>query len=254
MQDEEPIGTPTFTIVLPCHNEASRITDSLRTLETWFGSRAAVLVVDDGSGDDTSDRARSSGYGHVDVHRLATNRGKGAAVRAAIPLIRTRDVVVMDADLAYDRDSVERTLAGLAHADVVIGNRRHDGSRYLVPVRLFGFLYRRHVVGMTFNALVRLLLPINVRDTQCGLKGFRREALDAMAPRLAIDGFAFDVELLLVAQSLRLRLVDVPVQVTYESAKSSVKLLRTAIAMGSSLLLILGRRAVGRYRTDRDAV
>ena len=254
MQHEEPIGTPTFTIVLPCHNEAARITGSLKTLEDWFGSRAAVLVVDDGSADETSHRAQSSGHPHVSVHRLATNRGKGAAVRAAIPLIRTPHVIVMDADLAYDRDSVERTLEGLAQADVVIGNRRHGGSRYFVPVRLFGFLYRRHVVGMTFNALVRLLLPIHVRDTQCGLKGFRRGALDAMAPHLTIDGFAFDVELLLVAQSLRLRLIDVPVQVTYESAKSSVKLLRTAIAMASSLLLILSRRAVGRYRIGRDAV
>jgi dolichyl-phosphate beta-glucosyltransferase len=254
MQHEEPIGTPTFTIVLPCHNEAARITDSLRTLDGWFGPRAAVLVVDDGSDDETSHRAQSSGHPHVVVHRLATNRGKGAAVRAAIPLIRTPHVIVLDADLAYDRDSVERTLERLADADVVVGNRRHSRSRYFVPVRLFGFLYRRHVVGMTFNALVRLLLPINVRDTQCGLKGFRREALDAMASRLTIDGFAFDVELLVVAQSLRLRLIDVPVQVTYESAKSSVKLFRTAIAMATSLLLILSRRAAGRYRPGRDAV
>jgi glycosyltransferase involved in cell wall biosynthesis len=254
MQHEGPTSTPTFTVVLPCYNEAARITHTLRTIEDWFGSRAAALVVDDGSGDETSERARSSGHRHAVVHRLPANRGKGAAVRAAIPLIRTPHVVLMDADLAYDRDSVERTLEALAHADVVIGNRRHDGSRYLVPVRLFGFLYRRHVVGMTFNALVRLLLPIHVRDTQCGLKGFRREALEAIAPRLTIDGFAFDVELLVVAQSLRLRLIDVPVRVTYESAKSSVKLLRTAIAMASSLLLILGRRAMGRYRPGRDAV
>jgi dolichyl-phosphate beta-glucosyltransferase len=254
MYHEEPVGTPTFTIVLPCHNEAERITDSLKTLEDWFGSRAAVLVVDDGSGDETSQRAQSSGHRHVGVHRLATNRGKGAAVRAAIPLIRTPHVIVMDADLAYDRDSVERTLAALARADVVIGNRRDVNSRYSVPVQLFGFLYRRHLAGKAFNALVRLLLPIHVRDTQCGLKGFRHEALDALAPRLTIDGFAFDVELLVVAQSLRLRLMEVPVLVTYESARSSVKLLRNAVGMASSLLLILCRRAVGRYRTGREAV
>jgi dolichyl-phosphate beta-glucosyltransferase len=254
MHHEEPSGTPTFTIVLPCHNEAERITDSLKTLEDWFGSRAAVLVVDDGSSDETSHRAQSSSHRQVGVHRLATNRGKGAAVRAAIPLIRTPHAVVMDADLAYDRDSVERTLEALARADIVIGNRRDVSSRYSVPVGVFGFLYRRHLAGMTFNALVRLLLPIQVRDTQCGLKGFRREALDALAPRLTIDGFAFDVELLVVARSLRLRLMEVPVQVTYKSAQSSVKLLRTAIEMTSSVLLILGRRAVGRYRTGRNAV
>jgi hypothetical protein len=120
-----------------------------------------------------------------------------------------------------------------------------------VPVRLFGFLYRRHLVGLTFNALVRTAFGLPYRDTQCGLKAFRREALERLGRSLTIDGFAIDVEILLVARALGLRVTEVPVVVTYESAASSVRLIRSAAAMSTDLLRMLVRRATGRYRPGR---
>jgi dolichyl-phosphate beta-glucosyltransferase len=239
---------PKVSIVLPCFNEASRIASSLATLDAWF-SGAEVVVVDDGSGDDTLRiaQAYASNRANIVVHRLAVHSGKGAAVRTGISLAHGESIVLMDADLAYDRGSVERVLKGLATADMVVGNRRHHDSHYSVPVRLFGFLYRRHLVGLAFNVFVRMLLQIGLRDTQCGLKGFRRESLARMAPALSVGGFALDVEMLLVARALGLRLVDVPVQVTYESAKSSVKLLHSTFAMSYAILRIAFRRATGRY-------
>ena len=237
-----------ISIVLPCFNEASRIASSLATLDAWF-SGAEIVVVDDGSGDETFGNAQAyaSGRANIIVHRLARNGGKGAATRTGISLAHGESIVLMDADLAYDRESVERVLNGLATADMVVGNRRHHDSHYSVPVRLFGFLYRRHLVGMAFNVFVRLLLQVGLRDTQCGLKGFRRESLARMAPALSVGGFALDVEMLLVAKALGLRLADVPVQVRYESAKSSVKLLRSAVAMSYAILRIAFRRATGHY-------
>jgi glycosyltransferase involved in cell wall biosynthesis len=179
------------------------------------------------------------------------HRGKGAALRAAIPLVRADAVVLIDADLAFDRDSVQRALEALATADMVVGNRRHHDSYYAVPVRLFGFLYRRHLVGLVFNAFVRSLLQVGLRDTQCGLKAFRRTCLERMAPALSIDGFAIDVEALVVARALGVRLAEVPVQVRYESAKSSVKLMLSARSMAVEVLWIALRRARGLYAPAR---
>jgi glycosyltransferase involved in cell wall biosynthesis len=247
------IASPQVSIILPCFNEGLQIASSLSRLDAWFGSAAEVLVVDDGSTDETSERAEAYSRNHppVRVHRLPVHAGKGAAIQAAIPLARGPLVLLLDADLAYDRDSVQRVLTGLETADMVVGNRRHYDSRYSVPVRLFGFLYRRHVVGMAFNACVRTLLPLELRDTQCGLKGFRREALHRIAAALSTTGFTLDVEMLLVAQALGLRLIDVPVCVTYHSAKSSIKLLESSVTMGAELVRIAVRHARGRYASER---
>jgi glycosyltransferase involved in cell wall biosynthesis len=244
---------PSISIVLPCFNEGARIASSIATLQSWFGPSAEILVVDDGSADDTLVHAHqyAARHAHVRVHRMPRHRGKGAAVQAAIPLVRTELVVFMDADLAFDRESVERAIDGLATADMTIGNRRHEGSCYSVPVRLFGFLYRRHLVGMIFNMIVRALTRLDLRDTQCGLKAFRRACLVQVAPALRTDGFALDVELLIVARALDVRLSEVPVQVRYESARSSVRLLLSGWAMGADILRIVVRRATGWYAPAR---
>jgi dolichyl-phosphate beta-glucosyltransferase len=241
-----------FTIVLPCFNEESRIVESLATLDRWFGSSPEILVVDDGSADETARRAEefSATHSNVHVHRLP-HAGKGRAIRSGFTRARSDLVLLTDADLAYDRDSIDRVLSALSSVDMAVGNRRHDRSRYSVPVNLFGFLYRRHLVGLAFNAFVRVLLQVGLRDTQCGLKGFRRKALERMAGSLSADGFTIDIELLLVARALGLTLAEVPVSVTYYSAKSSVKLVRSGASMASEVLRIAARRALGFYSPAR---
>lgn len=246
---------PSLTIIVPCYNEGARIEASLRSLTEWFGGAAEIIVADDGSRDDSAERAERFAQAHpqVRVARMPANRGKGAAVRAAAVIARGERIVLVDADLSYDYPSLARAVDGLDRADFVAGNRRHPDSTYEVPVRLFGFLYRRHLVGLTFNLLVRALLRLDVRDTQCGLKAFRRDALLRMVPSLSTDGFAQDVEMLLVARALGLRYATVPVTVTYESAASSVRLARSAAVMGGSILRLAGRQAAGRYSAARVA-
>ena len=245
---------PALTIVLPCYNEAAGIVRSLSALRTWFPRDTQILVIDDGSTDRTADLARQYAESQADdrihVHVRPSNGGKGASVRAAIGQAASEHVVLVDADLAFGRDSIARVVQGLREADIAIGNRRHVESRYSVPVRLFGFLYRRHLVGLTFNALVRTAFGLPYRDTQCGLKAFRRNALERLRGSLTIDGFAIDVEILLLARALGLKVTEIPVTVTYESAASSVRLIRSAAAMSTDLLRMLVRRASGRYRRD----
>jgi glycosyltransferase involved in cell wall biosynthesis len=246
---------PALTIVLPCYNEAGGIVRSLTALRAWFPHDTQILVIDDGSSDGTADLARrhaeSQSDDRIHVHVRPANGGKGASIRAAIGPAAGEHIVLVDADLAFGRDSIAAVLQGLHQGEVAIGNRRHVESRYSVPVRLFGFLYRRHLVGLTFNALVRTAFGLPYRDTQCGLKAFRRDALERLGRSLTIDGFAIDVEILLVARALGLGVIEVPVVVTYESAASSVRLIRSAMAMSTDLLRMLARRATGRYRAGR---
>jgi glycosyltransferase involved in cell wall biosynthesis len=246
-------GPPDVSIIVPCFNEGHRLDATLGTLASWFAAPPEIVVVDDGSSDDTLERARARAArdAHVRVSTLSRNRGKGAAIRAAVPLATGSRVVILDADLAFDRESVLAVIQALDHSDMAVGNRRHHDSRYAVPVRLFGFLYRRHLVGLAFNLVIRSLFPIRSRDTQCGLKGFRRDALLRLGASLSIDGFAVDVEMILVAQALGLRVTDVPVRVTYLSALSSVRLARSAAVVARDLLTILVRRASGRYAPER---
>lgn len=250
-----------LSIVLPCYNEAAVIVRSLTTLRAWFPLDTQILVIDDGSTDGTAGLARqhaqSQGDDRIQVHVRPANGGKGASIRAAIGQAAGEHVVLVDADLVFGRESIAGVIQALHDADLAIGNRRHLQSRYSVSVGLFGFLYRRHLAGLLFNTLVRTVFGLPYRDTQCGLKAFRRDALERLGPSLTIDGFAIDVEVLLVAQALGLRVIQVPVTVTYESAASSVRLIRSAAAMSTDLLRMLVRRATGRYRrslTTDDAM
>jgi glycosyltransferase involved in cell wall biosynthesis len=241
---------------MPCFNEGARIASSLATLESWFGTAVDVLVIDDGSADDTSEQAARFAGGHpqVRVHRLASHRGKGAAIRAAIPLIRSERALFVDADLAFDETSMKAALDALQTAAIAVGNRRHHHSYYVAPVRLFWFLYRRHLLGIVFNGFVRRLLGLKLRDTQCGMKAYRRSCLETIAPWLTIDGFAIDVEILLIAAALGVPVVEVPVRVRYESAKSSVAIAASGGAMIADIVRIAIRRARGRYsRISRQA-
>ena len=154
--------------------EAPIIRDTLTDLARWFPA-AQLIVVDDGSGDGTAAVAQAFAREHdgTDVIVLPENQGKGRAVAAACAAVKGERVVIVDADLAYGQDAIRRAADALDRADMAAGNRRHADSTYTVPVRVFGFLYRRHVLGWVFNRAVRALLGLTVRDTQCGLKSFR---------------------------------------------------------------------------------
>lgn len=245
--------SPSLSLVVPCFNEGRRIASSIRELRSWIGPEAEILVVDDGSTDDTVERVTAVADEDpcLRIHHYAPNRGKGAAFRAAAAVALGDKVVFLDADLVFDRASVLRIVDALGDADAAIANRRDDRSRYVVPVSLFGFLYWRHMLGLAFNALVRVALQIRFRDTQCGLKGFRRDALRQIAPSLTVDGFAFDVEMLVVARSLGLRVAEVPVMITYASARSSVHVVRGASGIASGLLRIAVNRWRGQYSPER---
>lgn len=205
-------------MVIPAHNEAHRIGDGYERLAPVLSSLAdlniEVIIIDDGSTDDTS-RVAASIYGrfdHVKIRRSEENRGKGAAVRLGLGVASGAKVVVCDADMAISPTHLPAMIAALDRAPIAIGTRSHKRAiRYRSPLRT--------VAGSLFNRVARHTIGSNVRDTQCGFKGFRLGAGRLIANFGLVSGFAYDVEVLFLAHRLGLRVEEVPV--TWDDVKGS---------------------------------
>jgi dolichyl-phosphate beta-glucosyltransferase len=202
-----------LTIVVPAFDEAHRLAEGMRRLDAAAAAgavdvdRTEVVVVDDGSTDDTAAVAEKllAALPHHRVLRLPRNRGKGAAVRTGMAASRTPYTAYMDADMAIDPLAVPLLLDGLAAGDIAIGSRAlHDSrveTRYVV----------RSLMGRLFNELVTAGTGLGLNDTQCGFKAFRTPAARLLFHLVRIDRFAFDVEILARARRLGLDVTEVPV-------------------------------------------
>jgi dolichyl-phosphate beta-glucosyltransferase len=216
---------------------------------------AEVLVVIDGSRDRTRDVVRGvTDELHRDVPvRLldrGTNSGKGASVRHGMLAARGDLRLFSDADLSTPIEDMETLLSELQRGyDLVIGSRAHAQAE----IRTHQPLYREGA-GKLFNVLVRLVVGGPFRDTQCGFKLFRRETVVPILPHLQIDRWAFDVELIAIAQALGLKVSEVPV-VWSNSPTSTVGLRQGAQAFVDLLRIRQrARRLSTRPATSRDRV
>jgi len=216
--------------VLPAYNEAERIGPALDELFDYLRDREVglegapdqaalpaeveVLVVDDGSTDATVAlvEARPEAAGAIEGVRLHVRRvphgGKGAAVRAGM-LAATGDLVIFaDADMATPPDQIPFLLHALIDHDVALGSRiQPDGS----DMRATQPGYRR-VLGKVFHRLASIWVVGRVKDTQCGFKGFRREAAQDIFGRQVVTSIVFDVELIYLARRRGYRIAIVPIR------------------------------------------
>ena len=234
-----------LSVVIPTYNEASRIGPSLQRVWGYLRSRYGaggfeMIVVDDGSRDSTVAVVEQfmAHASELRLIRFSQNRGKGAAIRAGMMAATGAVVLFSDADLSTPIEEVEGALRLLADGgDVVIGSRASAGSQILVrQARL------RELMGKLFNRLLRVYLSIPFRDTQCGFKLFRREAAHAVFQCARIDGFAFDVEAILIAMQLGYAVCEMPVRWSNDPS-SQVSLLRHPAQMLADLWRIRQRLA-----------
>lgn len=223
-----------LSIVIPAYQEEARIGRTLEATRAYLDTRgvsAEVLVVDDGSRDGTARivEAQSALDPRVELVRLPHNRGKGAAVREGMLRARGSRVLFMDADLATPLEELPKLEAALDRgADLAIGSRGLDSSNIVVHQNPL-----RETMGKTFNLLVQVLAVRGIRDTQCGFKLFTRAAAHALFREATVDRFAFDVEILLLAQG-RYRVDEVPVTWRHVD-NSKVSPLRDATRMALDL-------------------
>ncbi len=242
----------TLSLVIPAYREAARLPPSLERVARFLDGQAwaaEVLVVDDGSPDETAAIAQRFGprFRQLRVLRHDHNRGKGAAVRTGVLAASGQFIAFIDADLAAPIDALPRLCAALEQgADVAVASRRTQGADIAraqpIPRRLAGWAFRRAV-----NALV----PVGVADTQCGLKAFRRAAGLQLAQRSRVDGWAFDVEWLALARRLGLRVTECPVRWT-DDARSALALRSAAGEVLADLWRI--RRSLRETQRDPRAV
>jgi dolichyl-phosphate beta-glucosyltransferase len=205
-----------MTIVLPAYNEAERIGPALDELYGYLKPKAAtlpptsVLVVDDGSTDGTADLVRARPEAVDGLLNLMTvpHAGKGAAVKAGMLAAATDLVVFADADMATPPAELPKLVQALETADVALGSRiQPDGS----DMRDTQPGYRRFL-GAVFHLLASIWVVGDVKDTQCGFKGFTREAAQDLFSRQLITSIVFDVELIHLARRRGYRIAVVPIR------------------------------------------
>jgi len=209
------VNRPFVSFVLPAHNECEVIESVLERLDSTVngdGLRCEIIVVDDGSTDNT--RLRASSYAarkwHVRVLGYDRNVGKGFAVKTGFWKAVGEAVVFVDSDLDIDVGQVRRYVDALKHGDIAVGSKWHRDS-------VVQMSFVRKLLSRSFNVLVRLLTGLQVSDTQCGIKAVRREAFHEIFRLLSVKRYAFDVELLVLAKLYGLRIVELPVKLKLNS-------------------------------------
>ena len=238
---------PDLSIVIPAYNEELRITPTIRDIVEYCrtGGRAfEVILVDDGSRDGTSavGRLLCEEFWELKLIRLAANHGKGYAVRTGVINALGRSILFADADGATPIGEIERLEAALdSGADVAIGSRalRAEG------VRVHAKAYR-HLIGRAFHRLVEWLADAGVKDTQCGFKLFRSRVAHDLFSRMRMNGFSFDVEVLVMARRRGHRVAEVPVNWTHRPG-SKVRLTVDSLHMAADLFRIRAHWLSGEY-------
>jgi dolichyl-phosphate beta-glucosyltransferase len=236
---------PTLSVVIPAFNEALRLPPSLRALKAYLdglSETVEVLIVDDGSTDDTAAVVREWMSTWPSVRLVSRpHRGKGAAVRDGLLAAEGDYVALADADFSMPAAEFTHFMPSLREGcDIVIGSREAPGAqRFDEPAY-------RHLMGRVFNRLVQLLLLPGIEDTQCGFKVFRREVARDLCQRQTIDGWGFDVELLVIARLRDYRVREIPIR-WYCVPGSRVRPVRDTLAMVAEMLRIRANARRGQY-------
>jgi glycosyltransferase involved in cell wall biosynthesis len=243
----------TYSFVIPAFNEQERIGASLQKIVDYIarqGWRAEVLVVNDGSRDNTAEVVSQYARKHPEVRLLENpgNRGKGYSVRAGM-LQAAGDVVLFtDSDLSTPISEAGKLFASLsAGADVAIGSRWLHSVLQTQRQPVY-----RQLVGRAFNLLLWVLLRLNYRDTQCGFKAFTRRAARTLCSMQQIERWGFDAELLFLARKLGLRVTEVPVEWAHDH-RSKIRVFRDGFHMVADLLIVRWYQISGRYMLGRAA-
>jgi glycosyltransferase involved in cell wall biosynthesis len=204
----------TYSIVIPAYNEGERLGATLEKvlgyvrLQGWT-PEAEVIVVNDGSRDNTAELVRSVAAKDSMVRLVENpgNRGKGYAVRNGMLNARGEVIVFSDADLSSPIEEMPKLLAALAAgADIAIGSRWLRAELQTQRQSL-----HRQLFGRIFNLLNRLILGLRFKDTQCGFKAFTRRAAQTILPLQRIERWGFDPEILFLARKFGFRAEEVPV-------------------------------------------
>jgi dolichyl-phosphate beta-glucosyltransferase len=244
------LHSPHYSIVIPAFNESARIERAMSLVSHCIRTHrwdAEVLVVDDGSVDNTAALVEAWAQTHPEVRliRNGQNRGKGYSVRNGMLRAAGEIVMFTDADLSSPIEEAELLFAAIDEgADIAIGSRWLTGKRIVHKQPLY-----RRVFGRCFNALTRSVMRLPFADTQCGFKAFRRESAQLVFGLQKIERWGFDPEILFIAIKRGLKVKEVSVTWGHDE-RSRISYLRDGMQMLIELVYVRWNAFTGRYNRE----
>lgn len=199
------------TLIIPLYNESERIEEGLKKALRYLprtSYRTELILVDDGSKDDTTQKATEmlKAYKHAKILSHSKNKGKGAAIKTGVKAASGKYVVFSDIDFSTPITEIVKLIDGLKVSDIVIGVRRDKKSLILKHQPKL-----RELLGQVFTKISNNLVTPGIVDATCGFKGFRNEVARDIFKRSRIERWAFDSEILFLAQKLDYSIRQVPV-------------------------------------------
>ena len=233
-----------LSVVIPAYNESQRIKSTvdiiLKYLKNWK-IKFEIIVVDDGSIDNTVDEVKKINKKNIRLIKNGRNYGKGYSEKNGILNSRYEYVLFSDADLSTPIDMLDRFEKYIDNYDIVIGSRALSGSDIKIKQPFY-----REFMGKIFNKFVRLFTVRGINDTQCGFKLFKGNIAKKIFERATLDGFGFDVEILYIAKLNGIKIIEVPV-IWRNSKLSKVRPIKDAVRMFKDLFIIRINKAKGKY-------
>jgi len=239
------LTSPFVSIIIPAHNEETRLPHTLEQVFAFLERQAyssEVLVVENGSNDRTFEIAEAFTRQHANLRVMRElARGKGLAVRRGMLEAAGEYRFMCDADLSMSIDQLNQFLPpASADVDVAIGSREAAGA-----VRFDEPLYH-HIGGRLINTPIRMFILPGLQDTQCGFKCFTAAAAEQVFRRQTLPGWSFDIEVLYIAQRLNLIIREVPIHWRFH-AETKLSAAQDALRMVRDIFIIHGNALRGRY-------
>lgn len=235
-----------LSLIIPVYNEQKIIKDTLQKVLNFLQPKKykwEILVVDDGSRDNTLRIATKFSKKGVSTIRLKKNSGKGAALREGVKKASGKYIIYTDCDLSVPIKNIDKFLKKLDEGwDFVIGSRRVSGANIKVHQPLI-----RESMGRVFTFLTKKVLQTNLADFTCGLKGFDGKKGQELFEKGMVDRWAYDSEILFLANKKKYRIFQMPVEWA-NRADSRVNLKKVVLESLRDLLRIRLNYALGRYK------
>jgi dolichyl-phosphate beta-glucosyltransferase len=234
----------TISVIIPAYNEEKRLPKTLQKWQDFLNTKnnldykiSEIIVVDDGSKDKTISVAQYfENFLPIKIIKIEKNQGKGNAIRAGVKKSFGDFIFIYDADAAVLPEEIQRLLAQTNNADIIIGSRTAKDSKTKMSIK-------RRIIGICFHILCYPLLP-KIKDASCGAKLLKTNIAKQIFNLQKINRFAFDIEILWLAQKSNFKIKEVGVT-WQEIPESKVNIFYDSIEMLFSVLRIYKKQIFG---------